>query len=306
MFRRNFLWYVTGFGLGSLAKIGRTLSIIPPKAGYRYDAAALAGAQKLPNAPSAAQTMALSYANSNGGDVLGADISVGTLYQTNDIIDVKAQKNVPGFFSSVLGIMNADISASARARVGPPLQAQYVAPMVVDCDHPLIKNCNEDTVPIFGQPTSLDYDPLGAPGAFGMLNLGKNTNGNGTPNGTPGSSAEAAWILNGFSQYLDLGLYPSDPGAKFSSSNIQSALTARIGTVLLFPVFKTLSGTGQNAQYDIIAWIGFHLTDFTVQGNNATLNGYFTEYIAHGILATGGNGGAPSSTWGVTSIQLIK
>ena len=43
MFRRNFLWYVTGFGLGSLAKIGRTLSIIPPKAGYRYDAAALAG-----------------------------------------------------------------------------------------------------------------------------------------------------------------------------------------------------------------------------------------------------------------------
>lgn len=30
------------------------------------------------------------------------------------------------------------------------------------------------------------------------------------------------------------------------------------------------------------------------------------QYIAHGILATGGNGGAPSSTWGVKSIQLIR
>ncbi len=265
------------------------------------DAAALAGAQQLPTAPSAAQAMALSYANQNGGDVLAADITVGTLNQPNDIIDVKAQKSSPGFFSSVLGIMNANITASARALVGPPAQAQYVAPMVVYCDHPLIQNCNGNNTPTFGQPTSMNYDPLGAPGAFGMLNLGKSQG-----NGTPGSSAEAAWILNGFSQYLGLGMYPSDPGAKFSSLNIQSALTARMGTELLFPVFKTLTGGGQNAQYDIIAWIGFHLTDYSVQGNNATLNGYFTQYIAHGILATGGNGGAPSSTWGVKSIQLIK
>ena len=75
---------------------------------------------------------------------------------------------------------------------------------------------------------------------------------------------------------------------------------------LLFPVFKTLTGSGSNAQYDIIAWIGFHLTSWSAQGNSATLNGDFTQYIAHGILATGGNGGAPSSTWGVKSIQLIR
>jgi hypothetical protein len=263
------------------------------------DAAALAGAQQLPDAPSAAQSMALSYANQNGGNVLGADITVGTLYQANDIIDVKAQKTSPGFFSSVLGIVNADISASARARVGPPLSAQYAAPMVVFCDHPLIKNCNGDHVPDFNQDTTMDYDPMGAPGAFGMLDFTQ-TGGN------EGTSTLAGWIQNGYNQYLDLGMYDSDPGAKFSSSNIQGALDARIGSVLLFPVFKTLAGGGSNAKYHIIAWIGFHLESYTVHGNNATLSGYFTEYIAHGILASGGNGGAPSSTYGVKSIQLIR
>jgi Flp pilus assembly protein TadG len=263
------------------------------------DAAALAGAQQLPGSPSGAQTMALSYANQNGGDVLGSDITVGNLYQANDIIDVTAKRNSPGFFSSVLGILNANITATARARVGPPAQAQYVAPMVVYCDHPLIQNCNGNNTPTFGQPTSMLFNKMGAPGAFGMLDLA-NANGN------TGTSTLASWIQNGYPNYLPLGLYDSDPGAKFNSSQVGSALDARIGTELLFPVFKTLSGNGSNAQYDIIAWIGFHLNSWSAQGNNAQLDGYFTQYIAHGILATGGNGGAPSSTWGVKSIQLIR
>jgi Flp pilus assembly protein TadG len=263
------------------------------------DAAALAGAQQLPGSPSGAQTMALNYANQNGGDVLGSDITVGTLYQPDDIIDVTAKKNSPGFFSSVLGIMNANITATARARVGPPAQAQYVAPMVVFCDHPLIQNCNGNNTPTFGQPTSMRYNPMGAPGAFGMLDLA-NAGGN------TGNSTIASWILNGYPNYLPLGLYDSNPGANFNSANIASALNARIGTELLFPVFKTLNGGGSNAQYDIIAWIGFHLNSWSAQGTNAQLDGYFTQYIAHGILVTGGNGGAPSSSWGVTSIQLIR
>jgi hypothetical protein len=141
---------------------------------------------------------------------------------------------------------------------------------------------------------------MGAPGAYGMLNLGGNQN--------PGSSEEAEWILHGFDQYLGLGDYRSHPGAKFSSSNIQDALQARLGTVLLFPVFRVLDGTGQNAVYEIIGWIGFHLTSFEVHGNDAVLHGYFTEFIAQGILAGGGGGGGPgpSSLFGVKSIQLIE
>ncbi len=260
------------------------------------DAAALAGAQRLPDDPSGAQAMAMSYANKNGGDVAGANIVVTSTVLPNDTISVRARKTDPGFFSGVLGIAGADIDARAKVRVGPPEQAKYVAPMVVYCDHPLIHNCPGNSTPDFGVDTTMNYDPMGAPGAFGMLDL----DGQG---GTVGTSSEADWILHGFNKYLPTGNYPSDPGAKFSSLNIQAALD----TVLLFPVFRTLDGGGQNAQYEIIGWIGFHLTSYDVHGNNATLHGYFTEYIAQGILSTtGGGGGGPSSSFGVKSIQLIE
>jgi Putative Flp pilus-assembly TadE/G-like len=263
------------------------------------DAAALAGAQLLPLDSSGAQSQALAYANKNGGDVAGANIIVTSTVLPNDTISVRARKTDPGIFSSIFGIASADIDARAKARVGPPTKARYVAPMVVDCEHPLIHNCNGDSTPDFGVNTQMDYDPMGAPGAYGMLNLGGNQN--------PGASEEADWITHGFDQYLGLGDYRSDPGAKFSSSNIQDALEARKGTVLLFPVFKVLSGTGQNAVYEIIGWIGFHLTAFEVHGNNAVLHGYFTEFIAQGILAsTGGGESGPSSSFGVKSIQLIE
>jgi Flp pilus assembly protein TadG len=265
------------------------------------DAAALAGAQQLPTNASGAQSMAMSYANQNGGDVAAADIIVTSAYQTNDTIEVNARRTDPGIFSRVLGITGADLTAHAKARVGPPAQALHVAPMVVYCGHSLIQNCSNNHTPQFNVPTTLDFDPMGAPGAFGMLNL----NGG---NGTVGASTEGQWIDQGFDQYLGLGLYRSDPGAKFNSNPVQSALTNRLNTVLLFPVFRTLTGNGQNAQYDIIGWIGFYLTGFNVHGNSAVLNGYFTTYIAQGILSqhSPGGGGVPSSFFGVQSIQLIE
>jgi Flp pilus assembly protein TadG len=268
------------------------------------DAAALAGAQRLPSSPSGAQTMALDYANKNGGDVKAADITISTTFTANDTITVRARKTEAGVFSKVVGIDNANIGASAKARVDAPFQAKNVAPMVVYCDHPLLKNCDGTGNPKFGTNTDLpfDKDSTGAPGAFGMLNLGKN---NGS-SGTPGSSEEAEWILHGFNKYLPLGNYDSDPGAKFSSGgNVQSALSARIGSVLLFPVWRTLTGTGSNAKYEIIGWVGFYLTGFDIQGNAATLHGYFTEFIAEGLLSQTSSGPPGSLPFGVRSIQLV-
>lgn len=260
------------------------------------DAAALAGAQMLPNDPSAARSTAMSYANQNGGDVLAADISVTTTFTANDTISVKAAKTDPGFFARVFGMNSVDIQADAKARTDSPLQARHVAPMVVYCGHPLIQNCNGNGSPTFGVPTVLNFDKMGAPGAFGMLNLSDGS-------GTPGTSEQAEWILRGFDKYLDIGKYRSNPGAKFASSQVQGALDGRVGTVLLFPVFKTLDQQGQNADYDIIGWIGFHLLAYVTQGNDAVLTGYFTTYIAQGILAQSGSGIPP--TFGVKSIQLI-
>jgi Flp pilus assembly protein TadG len=264
------------------------------------DAAVLAGAQQLPNDPGGAKSLAQSYANQNGGDVAGADIVVTSMFSPNDTISVKAKKVDPGIFSKVLGVTSTNISAGAKARVDTPVRARYVAPMVVFCDHPLIRKCNgSSSMPTFGVPTVLNYDPMGAPGAFGMLNLSGGS-------GTPGTSEESAWILRGFDQYLDVNRdYRSDPGAKFSSQEIRGALDQRMRTnpVLLFPVYQRLDGQGQNAEYFIIGWIGFHLTSYVVRGNDADLLGYFTEYIAQGILASSGSG---STNFGVKAIQLIE
>jgi hypothetical protein len=262
------------------------------------DAAALAGAQALPDDPGNASSLAVSYAGQNGGGVAGADVTISSTNQANDTIFVEAHKNQPGFFSKILGVDLVDIHSKAKAIVGPPAEAMYVAPMVIYCDHPLIHNCNGNHQPQFGVETTLPYDKFGAPGAFGMLNLDGG-------NGTPGTSQEADWILHGDSRYLPLGDYRSDPGAKWDAGGqIQAALQARIGTVLLFPVYITLDQQGQNATYNIIGWIGFHLDSFEMHGTNATLTGYFTEYIAQGILAQGGSGSP--STFGVKSIQLIE
>jgi len=260
------------------------------------DAAALAGAQSLPDDPGSARSIALDYANKNGGDVAASDIKISSTYSSHDTISVHAKRTDAGVLSGVLGVTSANITADAKARVDTPEQAQYVAPMVVSCDHPLIKNCDGKGKPKFQTLTQMDYSDMGAPGAFGMLNLDGGTN--------PGSKKEAEWILHGFNKYLPLGQYRSDPGAKFSSGNIRDALTARIGTVLLFPVFRTLRGQGQNAEYEIIGWIGFHLDSFEVHGNNATLHGYFTLFIAHGILSQRGPSGQPY--FGVRSVQLIE
>lgn len=262
------------------------------------DAAALAGAQMLPDSPGGALAEALSNAGKNGGGVAGADVTISSSRATNDTIGVRAHKSNNGMFSRVLGVVNVNIAATAKARVGAPAQALHVAPMVVSCNHDLIKNCNNGNAPPqFGKKTTLNYDPMGAPGAFGMLNLDG-------ANGTVGSSKEGEWILHGFDKYLGLGMYDSDPGAKFSSQNIRGALDLRIGTVLLFPVFRTLTGTGSNAKYEIIGWIGFRLESYTVAGNNAMLSGTFTTYIAQGIQAKSAGQGSPLA-YGVRTVQLI-
>ena len=254
------------------------------------DAAALAGAQALPESTSDASALASEYAQKNGG-LSPDEISFSSDVVSDDTIKVHLSRPAPGFFAKVFGIDSVTVGGKATARTGNPAQALYVAPMVVSERHPKLK-CKP--LPCFGETTSLPYEPMGAPGGFGMLNLDGES-------GTVGTSNEAAWISKGFEKYLPLGLYQSDPGAKFSSSLLQGALSRRIDSVLLFPVFRTLTGGGQNAEYDIIGWVGFYLTGFTVQGNIATLNGYFTRFIATGIQSKS----AGQRNFGVRSITLV-
>jgi Flp pilus assembly protein TadG len=256
------------------------------------DAAALAGAQVLPSDPVQAQTLAAQYATSNGGGVVpNGGITLRSDFEPNDTVVVDISKNAPSFFANIFAIDHATVTATAAARAGVPNQVDGVAPIVVNKDHPLLSGPG---CPCFDVPTTLPLGKDGAPGAFGLVDL------NGGSNGTP---ELADWIQNGYDGFLGLGDYQSDPGAKFNPAPIQDALSARIGTELLFPVYDTLSGGGANAEYDVIGWVGFYLTSFDARGNSGDLSGWFTKVIWNGLQS---NTNQHLPDFGVYSVELVN
>ena len=255
------------------------------------DAAALAGAQELPLDSGRATSTAVQYAGKNGGSLSPANVVISSSPAPNDTIAVEVADNVPTVFTKLLGIETVTVGAKAKARAAPIGQAKYVAPIAVDIKHPLLQ-CSP--VPCFDQSTTLDLEKVG-PGAFRLLNLDD------THGGT-GPSTLADWILNGYSDYLPLDWYFSDPGAKFNSSQVKGAINARIGTEMLFPVYDHTIRTGANLEYHVVGWVGFVVSAFTAQGNGGTVQGHFTSVTWEGIEATD-----PSQpSFGARTISLIE
>ena len=269
------------------------------------DAAALAGAQALPTSPANAVAWAKQYADSNGGGVDAADITLrdDVAVSAKDTVAVQVTRTAPSFFATVFSFGDVNVHAHAAARAGVPEAVEGAAPIVVSKFHPLLAGPG---CPCFNQETTLPLAKTGAPGAFGMVDF-NNSGSNGNPD-------LADWIQNGFDGMLEVNSpYDSDPGAKFNSGGLTNALQARVGTELLFPVFDTLDSAGSNAQYDVIGWVAFHLdcfglavgsTDCTNQnGNNQTLTGYFTRAIWKGLQSKN-NKHLPD--FGLYSVSLVN
>ncbi len=259
------------------------------------DAAALAGAQALPGDPTQAQVLAAQYATDNGGGVPAGGITLRSDFEPNDTVVVQVQKNAPSFFANIFSIDHATVAATAAARAGVPNQVFGIAPVAVDQSHPYLTGPG---CPCFDVPTSLCLGNScngGLPsGAFGMVDL------NGGSNGVP---ELADWIENGYDGYLPLGQYQSSPGAKFNAGPVKSALSDRIGTELLFPVYNGTGGNGANAYYNVIGWVAFHLTGFSGGGSSAELDGWFTKVIWNGLQGTT-DSGLPD--FGVYSVELVN
>jgi secretion/DNA translocation related TadE-like protein len=258
------------------------------------DAAALAGAQALPDDTGQASSLASSYASKNGSGL--ESVSFSSSYGPNDTIKVTVKKPANGVFTKLFGVNSVNVGSKATARTALISSAKYVAPIVVRNTHP--KLLGTVGCPCF-TPANVTTIPLGrngAPGAFDLLNL------DGSRGGTS-SGILADWMLKGYDGYLDIGQYYSDPGAKWDSSEMHGALDDRIGTTLLFPVYDDLIGTGSNAQYHVVGWVGFHLLSYEARGSEGSITGYFTNVIWSGLQATAGSGQPPN--FGARSVQLI-
>jgi len=258
------------------------------------DAAALAGAQALPGSTGNASALASQYANKNGGGTM--NISFKSKVVPNDTITVSGSRPAPGFFSKMLGVNSVTVHATATARVGGLSAAKWVVPIVVDEKHPKLQ-CNPN--PCSGA-TELNYLHLknnGSPdgsGNFGFINL---------TGGSSGTSDLGNLIENGWDQYMDLGNYDAITGNMFSSSNIGDLLNARIGDVLLFPIYRKIAGTGTNAHYEIVGWAAFKLSGMNLQGNNEKLFGEFVGVTWEGIQAE--HASDAGVDFGVKNVSLV-
>jgi hypothetical protein len=262
------------------------------------DAAVLAGAHALPESPGDATALALEYAGKNGGGLTAGDIAISTTVLPNDTITVEAEAPAPGFFSQVFGIASVEVHARATARTGTVSEAKWVAPIVVHVLHPLLK-C---TPPPCSGDVELDLVDLHKPGSgtgagsFGLINLKLGDKG------SVGAEELASWMSRGFDQNMPLGIYQSTPSTMFNSSHFREAMDLRLGDEVLFPIYKTLKKSGATAEYDIVGWVGFVITEYTGGGSSGKVRGYFTRVTWEGVISK-----SPTDLdFGVRVIALIE
>jgi len=265
------------------------------------DAAALAGAQALPEDSGEAAALADEYATKNGGGSI--TVSFDTEVFDDDTIIVEGTRPAPGFFAKVFGVDSVTVNARAKARAGYPAAAKWVAPIVVNVKHEKLQNCPDD--PPCKDDTSLEYYHLknkgeqndGA-GSFGFINL---TGDNGV-----GSNELGNWISEGFDQLLEVNQdYLVSTGNPFSSTNIKGALDEKVkeGDILLFPVYDKLTGTGNNAKYHIVGFAAFVITSMDLTGNNEKFFGHFVSVTWEAVQA--GTVSSAPPNFGVKNVSLI-
>jgi Flp pilus assembly protein TadG len=278
---------MTGFVLdvGAWFRADRQLQVVA-------DAAALAGAQLLPRDPGEAIAVATEYGTKNDGPA-PESMAVEKDVVTNDTISVSYKDEAPGFFTRVLGIDSVTVRATAKARASTPAGARWVAPIVVSEKHPRLRCTSPGKCdPEFEVETELDLTNLHGPGsgdaagAFGLINLKAGDKG------SVGASTLSEWLDQGYNEMMEPGTFYSVPSAMFNSSDFRNALDGKIktGDELLFPIYRTIVKSGSTAEYTIVGWVGFVVTQVVGGGDDSKVKGYFTEVIWDGIPSNDTNG----------------
>lgn len=284
-------------GVAALVVDGGTWLLADRQMQSAADAASLAGAQALPSDPARARSLAVDYAARNGGGIASDQIEVSSVNEPNDNITVRVVGEAPGFFSRVFGIASVRVGATAAARSSVAGAVRGVAPIAVDERHPLLA-CQP--VPCFDQPTELTLASVSgsgsnAAGSFGLVDL------SGRRDGSVGASTLAEWVRRGYPDYLGPGRYGAAPGAAFNSDVFSEAMAARLGSELVFPVYRSITGSGANARFDVVAWVAFGLESFSSGGNVGSIRGRFTRVTWDAEPTVGGG-----RDLGVRTLSLVR
>jgi Flp pilus assembly protein TadG len=260
------------------------------------DAAALAGAQDIPN-QATAQTSAINYAQQNFAGIAAPTVT----FPSAGEIDVVAEKPVSGI---ILSALNATARAHARAQVSVPLFMKNVAPVAV-------KNtvaCAVTNPGCYGQTVTLTFDESQvASSTIGLINLSCHSTDStacGSSSGIGGSQLKD-WIDNGYHDALPANQWY---GVKTGETvgPVKQGFTDKVGVPLFFPVFDQTANSGSNYFFHIIGWAAFVIDPNGIvwgpQGR--TLTGHFTTFTATDLAAGDPISGA--TDFGVHVITLTQ
>jgi hypothetical protein len=313
-----------------MALVGMAALVIDGGSWYRADrhaqtaadAAALAGAQELPDRGNA-EDLAHEYWLKNPDDsTIGDTLDFTDPAEPEYQITVKVTRKADGFFAKIFDIDSVKVAAEAQAQVTAPLSMKNVAPIAVKDT----AACTVEDPDCFGpsNPVTVNFDESDiASSLMGLINVKCNSDfSSGCGPGETGGREEEDMIKCD-PQTPDKGcnsaVLPSNKwyGVKTGGTYgpIEHGLNyaAAKGTTLLFPVFdKSCPGDpscGPNDKsFHIIGWAAFVIEPDGVNWPGGdkkvrTLTGYFTTFIATD-LASGGSLPDHASDFGVHVITL--
>lgn len=285
--------------------IGMTAFVVDVGSWYRdhrsmqavADAAALAGAEDLPYDQSGATALAQSYASKNGGP------TPTITFPSSNTIDVVIGHQAPGYFSTIYGSANQNVTvkAEARATAAQISQANGAVPFVVTNTLSQLTGCNGG--PCFGVSVTLKIndDTNGTGGQTGLVDI--RTNGDGSVTATQ----LADWVTNGLSTPMLPNYYYYAAGScKFSNQNFHSALDAKIAAAapLLFPVYDPTrtDATTSPPRYWVVGWAAIVVTSYRLNGCG-NKSDFVKGYLVHDVV-DGTSDGTQTPDYGAHVITL--
>ena len=266
------------------------------------DAAALAGAQDLPN-QTTARADAIDYAQRNYSG-LGTP---AVTFPSDGVIDVRATTTAPGVLAKAVSaaFKSVTVKAHAQAQLSVPLFMKDVAPIA-------IRNsaaCVISNPSCFGQRVTVNFnESVISSSTIGLLNLNcqyptASAADSGASSCNLGARDLSDWIDGGYP-----GALPSNSwyGIKTGEnigpvrSSLEAAATA--GRKLLFPVFD-LTGS---SSFHVIGWAAFVIDPSGVvwSPSSRQLTGHFETFTATDLASGGTIGGA--TDFGVHVITLTQ
>jgi hypothetical protein len=227
---------------------------------------------------------------------------------------------VPTFFARLFGLQGMNSTATATAAVinnfggfQPPINADgtgnlMILPFALDKQtwdalqagsgpDNWSYNASSNSVSAGSdgiREANLFPEGTGSPGNRGTVNIGASNNSTATlcRQITSGiSAADLAYYPNGQLTFDSSGnmLLNANPGI---SAGCKSALASIIGQTRMIPIFTSVSGNGNNANYNIVEFVGVRILDVQLTGSMSTKHVTVqpaTIWTRGGIPATSAN-----------------